>query len=118
MNMELEIGMEGDKLKAVLKTLKSVYGLRSDTAVAVLHLLCTKASPDGTVVVTPEDREKLLLTSQSFTNALKLLKDAVLISGSHNLYTIDPCVPYKFKDKLNFTIQFISNDPRQATGNI
>jgi len=106
--MRLEIVTSGDPLKAVLKTLKSVYGLRSDTAVKVLHFLCSRADPDGVVVLKSEDKDVLGLTDQSFSNALRLLKDADLISGSHSTYQIDPCVPYNFKENLNFTIQFTS----------
>jgi hypothetical protein len=107
MDMKLEIGLEGTPLKAVLKTLKSVYGLRSDTAVDVLHFLCSHADDVGVVVLRPEDKDELGLTDQSFSNALRLLKDADLISGAYSTYQIDPCVPYNLKDKLNFTIEFI-----------
>lgn len=107
MDFKLEIVASGDMLKVVLHTLMSVYELRSDVAVDVLYLLCRKADPSGMVTLTSHDRIAAKLTAQQFTNALKVLKDARLISGSHSLYQIDSCVPYAASCPLTLTLQFI-----------
>lgn len=83
-----------------IDSLSGLLNIRNATDIRVITMMNTMAKFNtGQVLITQEDRKKMLDTlqmdNQVLSNSLKRLKEAGIISGERGIYEINPLVFWK-----------------------
>jgi DNA-binding MarR family transcriptional regulator len=88
----IKLNLTGLSLQDALLMLRSVLGIET-TAALVLSWLCSKEKHGVVLVKAQEYQKELKMKPQHFSNTLRALKDAGLITGERGTYTISEKVP-------------------------